>query len=78
MLPSQNVIVCACVAVSLGYFVTIFIVLLCHFCHCVDVCIIKSLCYRLSSENVSSPYDDRLDKVDPAGDVNAVKRSERM
>jgi hypothetical protein len=32
----------------------------------------------LSSENVSSPYDDRLDKVDPAGDVNAVKRSERM
>ena len=23
--------------------------------------------YRLSSENVSSPYDDRLDKVDPEG-----------
>ena len=24
---------------------------------------------RLSSENVSSPYDDRLDKIDPEGSV---------
>ena len=25
--------------------------------------------YRLSSENVSSPYDDRLDKLDPEGNT---------
>ncbi len=29
---------------------------------------------RLSSENVSSPYDDRLDKTDPTGESNAVRR----
>ena len=28
---------------------------------------------RLSSENVSSPYDDRLDKVDPDGELGMQK-----
>jgi hypothetical protein len=36
---------------------------------------LENLCMcRLSSENVSSPYDDRLDKTDPTGESNAVRR----
>ncbi len=43
-----------------------------HYTHVVQL---ENLCMcRLSSENVSSPYDDRLDKTDPTGESNAVRR----